>query len=56
MTVGDICNRDVIVAPRGEMIIDAAKRGGERSRPYQLPARQPRDDVRSGDRHGAGVD
>jgi CBS domain-containing protein len=26
MTVGDICNRDVIVAPRGEMIIDAAKR------------------------------
>jgi predicted transcriptional regulator len=26
MTVGDICNRDVVVAPKGEMIIDAAKR------------------------------
>lgn len=26
MTVGDICNRDVVVAPKGEMIVDAAKR------------------------------
>lgn len=26
MTVGDICNRNVVVAPRGEMIVDAAKR------------------------------
>lgn len=26
MTVGDICNRDVVVAPRGEMVVDAAKR------------------------------
>ena len=26
MTVGDICNRNVVVAPKGEMIIDAAKR------------------------------
>jgi CBS domain-containing protein len=26
MTIGDICNRNVVVAPRGETIIDAAKR------------------------------
>jgi CBS domain-containing protein len=26
MTVGDICNRNVVVAPKTEMIIDAAKR------------------------------
>ncbi|MDP1571000.1 MAG: CBS domain-containing protein [Vicinamibacterales bacterium] len=26
MTVGDICNRSVVVAPKGEMIVDAAKR------------------------------
>jgi CBS domain-containing protein len=26
MTVGDICHRDVVVAPRSEMIVDAAKR------------------------------
>lgn len=26
MTVGDICNRDVVVAPKNEMIVDAAKR------------------------------
>ena len=26
MTVGDICNRNVVVAPQGETIIDAAKR------------------------------
>ena len=26
MTVGDICNRDVVVAPKTEMIVDAAKR------------------------------
>lgn len=26
MTVGDICNRDVVVAPKGEVIVDAAKR------------------------------
>jgi CBS domain-containing protein len=26
MTVGDICNRDVVVAPKGEMVVDAAKR------------------------------
>jgi CBS domain-containing protein len=26
MTVGDICNRNVVVAPRGEMVTDAAKR------------------------------
>jgi CBS domain-containing protein len=26
MTVGDICSRNVVVAPQGEMIIDAAKR------------------------------
>jgi CBS domain-containing protein len=26
MTVGEICNRNVVVAPQGEMIIDAAKR------------------------------
>jgi predicted transcriptional regulator len=26
MTVGDICNRNVVVAPKGDMIIDAAKR------------------------------
>jgi CBS domain-containing protein len=26
MTVGDICNRSVVVAPKTEMIIDAAKR------------------------------
>lgn len=26
MTVGNICNRDVVVAPKGEMIVDAAKR------------------------------
>jgi predicted transcriptional regulator len=26
MTVGDICNRNVVVAPKGEMIVDAAKR------------------------------
>lgn len=26
MTVGDICSRDVVVAPKSEMIVDAAKR------------------------------
>ena len=26
MTVGDICKRDVVVAPKSEMIVDAAKR------------------------------
>lgn len=26
MTVGDICKRNVVVAPKGEMIVDAAKR------------------------------
>jgi CBS domain-containing protein len=26
MTVGDICNRNVVVVPKGEMIVDAAKR------------------------------
>ena len=26
MNVGDICNRDVVVAPKGEMIVDAARR------------------------------
>ena len=26
MTIGDICNRNVVVAPQGEMITDAAKR------------------------------
>lgn len=26
MTVGDICNRNVVVAPKSEMIVDAAKR------------------------------
>ena len=26
MTVGDICHRDVVVAPKGEMIVDAARR------------------------------
>lgn len=26
MTVGEICNRDVVVAPKDEMIVDAAKR------------------------------
>jgi CBS domain-containing protein len=26
MTVGDLCNRDVVVAPKGEMVVDAAKR------------------------------
>lgn len=26
MTVGDICNRDVVVAPKNEMIVDSAKR------------------------------
>lgn len=26
MTVGDICNRNVVVAPKAEMIVDAAKR------------------------------
>lgn len=26
MTVGNICSRDVVVAPRGELIVDAAKR------------------------------
>jgi CBS domain-containing protein len=26
MTVGDICTRDVVVAPKSEMIVDAAKR------------------------------
>ena len=26
MTVGDICNRDVVVAPKTETIVDAAKR------------------------------
>ena len=26
MTVGDICNRNVVVAPKTEMIVDAAKR------------------------------
>lgn len=26
MRVGDICNRDVVVAPKGEMIVDAARR------------------------------
>lgn len=26
MTVGDICTRDVVVAPKGEAIVDAAKR------------------------------
>ena len=26
MTVGEICNRDVVVAPKTEMIVDAAKR------------------------------
>lgn len=26
MTVGEICNRDVVVVPKGEMIVDAAKR------------------------------
>lgn len=26
MTVGEICNRNVVVAPKGEMIVDAAKR------------------------------
>jgi CBS domain-containing protein len=26
MTVGDICNRDVVVAPKGEMVVDAARR------------------------------
>jgi CBS domain-containing protein len=26
MTVGDICNCDVVVAPKGEVIVDAAKR------------------------------
>jgi CBS domain-containing protein len=26
MTIGDICNRNVVVAPKGEMVVDAAKR------------------------------
>jgi hypothetical protein len=26
MTIGDICNRNVVVAPKTEMIVDAAKR------------------------------
>lgn len=26
MTIGDVCNRDVVVAPKTEMIVDAAKR------------------------------
>ena len=26
MTIGDICNRDVVVAPKTEMIVDAARR------------------------------
>ena len=26
MTVGDICNRNVVIAPKTEMIVDAAKR------------------------------
>jgi CBS domain-containing protein len=26
MTVGEICNRDVVVAPKDELIVDAAKR------------------------------
>jgi CBS domain-containing protein len=26
MTIGDICNRNVVVAPKGEMVTDAAKR------------------------------
>jgi CBS domain-containing protein len=26
MTVGEICNRDVVVAPKSEMVVDAAKR------------------------------
>lgn len=26
MTLGDICNRNVVVAPKGEMVTDAAKR------------------------------
>jgi CBS domain-containing protein len=26
MTVGDICNREVVVAPKGEMVVDAARR------------------------------
>jgi predicted transcriptional regulator len=26
MTVGDICKRNVVVAPKGELIVDAAKR------------------------------
>ena len=26
MTVVEVCNRDVVVAPKGEMIVDAAKR------------------------------
>ena len=26
MTAGDICHRDVVVAPRSEMIVDAARR------------------------------
>ena len=26
MTVGEVCNRDVVVAPKGEMIVDAARR------------------------------
>jgi CBS domain-containing protein len=26
MTIGDICNRNVVVAPKGEMVVDAAMR------------------------------
>jgi predicted transcriptional regulator len=26
MTIGDICNRDVVVVPKEEMVVDAAKR------------------------------
>ena len=26
MSVGEICNRQVVVAPKGEMVIDAARR------------------------------
>jgi CBS domain-containing protein len=26
MTIGDICHRDVVVAPKGEMVVDAARR------------------------------
>jgi CBS domain-containing protein len=26
MTIGDICNRNVVVAPKGEMVTDAAMR------------------------------